>query len=778
MKKSAPNRQRGSIIVPVAVSLLVGLILLGGVQLGYYFHLKRELQNTADLAALSGVQLLSEGGDVCADDDGHPAKIAAIANIKENFKQNDAVNEDGGPRKLKWTVSCGTWDPAKEVKADAANNVAGKYVSPQYFEEELNSNNKFNALRVILSYDPPIFIPTFSSFFGKSPSATTISVEAIAKSNEPVAAFQIGSQLLNFNNKGLLGLLLGAVGVDISKLTVLDSKGLADATIKPSGLLGLLGGVGIDDLGLLTPDGVANLDNVTILQLIDASAELVGEGTAAAVALGAISKELVDIELGEIKLLDMEIPLGGGEGQPGLLAFLGIGGNDPLGGALDVKLGVGDLLKTAIAVAANGHALVIPDLDVLGVVKAKLSIVEPPVIAIGPVGTTGYSAQVRLWLNIDTDELLGGLGSLILNTVLHTRVRLPIALDLVSGEGELKKLECAKVPPTMDVSVVSRILNVCVGELTEDSVFSTAKACHNIPSFKDTPRPELIKLLGIPVLSGKLHIPAFTTPPDLIEDLAVNTAAFTEPNELPLGNTVEGIVYALLELLNGLLKEPSFADFPPGYWDGDEYKKDQLISNIAQKYLDSADRNIKKYDIDDLLMLIKEGKGEVGEEDYLPPLLEDDFITDIEISCGSGCKKEATFTEALDNSIRTPSSLLDGIFGITSCSGLSNITSDSYNECVKINFNSLLKKYSQNIAAINSDSNQMDSILDFDIEEGSTCNSILCGVLRPIVGLLKPILNVLGKGVLSPLLTSLGINVGQTEVKAIAIDCDPAQLVY
>jgi len=544
MKKSAINRQRGSIIVPVVVSLLVGFVLLGGVQLGYYFHLKRELQNTADLAALSGVQLLNEGGNVCDDEDGHPAKIAAIANIKENFKQNDGVDADGISGKLKWTVSCGTWDPEKE------DNIAGKYVSPQYFEkfkpnvegEELN-NDKVNALRVILSYEPPIFIPTFSSFFGGSssdePSVTIISVEAIAKSNEPVAAFQVGSELLRFDKDAVLGRLLTDVGINIESLTLLNPNGVANATITPSGLLGALGvGLGIENLSLLTPEKVAGLDDLTLGELLKFSADLVEQNAALALEIRTLYNALAaKANLGGVNLLVKKIPWVRGENSPGLFAFLGIGDTNSLGGALDVELGLGQVLSTALAVAADGHAI---DLDVTlpGLVAAQLFIVEPPVIAIGPVGTTGYTAQIRLWIHLDPKINLG---------VLETGINLPIAVDIVTGKGTLEKLQCSRKEPAMDVAVEANFLNICVGKMDKANIMSNTSQCHEWLEKED-----LVRVIGgLIKVPGKIHLQEDPTK-DIIKDLAVGEIDYTKSMEVNVTSVVANLVEELTELLKDL----------------------------------------------------------------------------------------------------------------------------------------------------------------------------------------------------------------------------------
>lgn len=770
MKKSAINRQRGSIIVPVVVSLLVGLILLGGVQLGYYFHLKRELQNTADLAALSGVQTLSNAlwlsdSKEIADVDCSAAEEIGKQTARENFKSHGVLSDS------QLEVTCGKW---KE------NQVPG---DPRHFIATPTVEDDTNSLYVKITYDA---LP-FSSFsFG-----STIVVEAIAKSSKPVAAFQVGSQLLRFDNEAPLGSLLGLVGLDVSTLTLLDSNGLAGATITPSGLLGLLGGVGINELGLLTPNGVAKLDNVTVLQLINASAELVGQGTAAAVELGVLAQKLVNIELEEIKLLDTAIPLGGGKDQPGLLAFLGIGGNDPLGGALDVKLGVGDLLKTAIAVAANGHALEIPDLNLLGLAKAKLRIVEPPVIAIGPVGITGYSAQVRLWLDIDTDNLLGGLLTPLVSGLLGTRVHLPIAVDVVSGEGELTKLQCSKNPPTMDVSVKSRILNVCVGGLTENDIFSTTMACHDISSFK-TSNPELIKLLHIPVLSGTLHVPALEDD-GMVSGLAVDETGKTDPNSLNLGDTVDDLVTGLLNLLGGLLHDPTDSINDDWTWTGNYKGGKTAISGLVDTYLEETKVN-GLYNAAKATELMINGREKSEGVDALPKLVNGDFQTNKKIQCGlTGLVcgfANGSFSETLKSYTDVPRGLL-GSLGLNAilnlldkaftdskyknCAGLLDVLL-TYNSCVKHNVMELFDEYNQYVV-INPDDSLLTDLLDKE-KTNVECSGALCVVLKPILNVLKPILNGLGSVLEAVLDNLLGLEVGRTEVTALAIDCDPAQLVY
>lgn len=740
MNKKAINQQRGSIILPFVVSLLVGLILLGGVQVGYYFFMKRELQNTADLAVLSGVQMLSEG---CQN-----AKDTGRANALENFNRHDVLTAQ------QLNFECGTW--------------RSNLPAPRHFVNTPDTEGNYNALRVSINYEALPFMP-FSA-------GSTIAVEAIAKSNVPVAAFQVGSQLLRFDNTALLGGLLGLVGLDINSLTLLDSEGLANTKITPAGLLDLLGvDLGIGGLSALTPKGVADINNLTLLNLLDASVNAVTDSTLG-VQLSALRTKLLGLNLGSIK-----IPLGSADGQSGLFAFVGTGRDDPLDAALDVQLGLGDILKTAIAIGANGHALEVPGLNVLGLAKAKLSIVEPPVIAIGPVGTTGHSAQIRLWLDVDTNELLGGVLKWLMYDILGTRIHLPISLDIVSGTGSLEKLECSRNPPTMDILVKSKILNVCVGKMDAASIMSDKRSCD-----VGLAEAELIKLLHIPVLSGKLHIPALQYN-ELIENLEVGQTVSTKPNPLQLGDTVDNLVTGLLNLLSGLFRPPVSMDG----WEGTYTKNPSLLPYLLESYLEASKDKAGFYNVADVTNLVLSGKGNPDETGYIPPLLKDDFtfehaipVSCVVAACPESAWKSGTFSEAFHAYTSIPYGITN-ILGIPwmgdklrlqNCAGLLSALL-GWNSCVKHNLTQLFKDHQAQIEAIDPDSQEIKSLLDKD-SDTVTCNGALCVLLKPILNLLKPILNGIGLLLTSLLDDVLGLELGRTDVTALAIECDPAQLVY
>ena len=117
---------------------------------------------------------------------------------------------------------------------------------------------------------------------------------------------------------------------------------------------------------------------------------------------------------------------------------------------------------------------------------------------------------------------------------------------------------------------------------------------------------------------------------------------------------------------------------------------------------------------------------------------------------------------------------LDG--GFYSCAGLlSSLT--NWNSCVQANLNNLLKQHSDQVNLTDS-SALLQSLKDKSTTD-VTCSGALCVLLKPILAPVKWLLNGLGEAILSPLLTKvLGLNVNQSQVKALKINCDAAQLVY
>ncbi len=736
------RRQGGSLLVQFALLGSVLFLLLGVVDLGYMYYAKRDLQRIADLAATQAAQTINAE---------RSNRAACVTAGEDSITANWPVPLIRSSAQT--LVSCGNWNPA-----DPARQSSGG----RFFDA---ASGPLNAARVTVGgTSPTIFPGTWSRL---------VVAEAIAMRNDSVASFQVGSQLLRFNKDTPLGGLLGLVGLDVGMLTLLDSKGLADAKISPAGLLKALGvNLGIEQLRALSPEGLANIASVTLLNVIDASISAITDN-ALAVQLNALKTQIINAGLSTIK-----IPLGSLDDQKGLFAFLGAGRTDPLNAAMDVQLGIGDVLKTAIAIGANGHALQANQLDVAGLIKAQLTIVQPPTIAVGPVGTQGYSAQIRLNLNVDTDQLLGGALKWLVKDILGTQVKLPIAVDITNATGTLTALQCSASPQTMDLSVKSSILNACVGKMDPANKQSCEKGLQD---------EQLITLLHLPVLTGKLWVPALeytdsTTGLGMepgYEDPAdpnwSKTNRSTQVNQLALGDTVDNIVTGLLNLLSGLLQLPGTTPT-------------DITTRLLESYLDAAKVN-GLYNVTSVTNLLLNGRGVPGDPDYMPKLLTSNFTFNNAIAtscflfaCPSSSWPSGTFSAALNSYTSVPGGLLD-VLGIStydngyqSCAGLLSSLLN-WNGCVKHNVTKLLTSHPQYLYAINANSPEIQSLLNRD--NNLTCTGALCTLLKPVItGVLKPILNGVGTLLTTVLKDTLGLEVGRTDIKALSIGCDTAQLVF
>ena len=223
-----PARQHGSVLIQFALFLSIIVLMLGVVDLGYSFYAKRDLQRIADQAALEAVQGI---------DFNDPNNINACQNAGNNSVSANWPTPLDAPTNQ--SVVCGEWS-------------ASKYAAPQYFD---GTARPVNAAHVILVGESLRLLPLTWN--------RTIRVEAIARRSTPVAEFSVGSQLLSFDEKAPLGRLLKLVGLDIEKLSVLDSEGLANAKITPAGLLKALGiNLGIDGLSALSPSEVLKITNL------------------------------------------------------------------------------------------------------------------------------------------------------------------------------------------------------------------------------------------------------------------------------------------------------------------------------------------------------------------------------------------------------------------------------------------------------------------------------------------------------------------------------------
>ena len=754
---SSQQGQRGAFSIMAAGTLLMSLLFLVlTLDSGRLYMEQRRLQKVADTAALESIARIENGNCLSSPTD---ADLFARDNAARNSFLTDA--------KQSMNVSCVDLTSENGLivvnKNKEGGTVEGRAVQVETYHEV-----------------PASLIIKAQSIFSSIPATVKLSASAVAEREEPSAVFSVGSQLLRLENNKLLGQLLKAVGLNPEVLTLLDKDGLASAKITPAGLLKALGvNVGIHELKVLSPQGLVDLVDTKvgllgISELLNVSAEVVGNTAAVGLDLDLLRQEILSSPL----IKDIRLNLLGYGDQPGLLT-LDTHSLEPVGSALDATINLGEIISTAIFIGVQeaGRSVVIPGLNLLGQ-TVELGIVEPPSIGIGPVGTQAYNAQIRLYLGVDTNNLLGGILSWLTDTILGTRVNLPIWIDVVSGHGTLEEISCDTEIPTVDISVESKILNVCIGKLPDDLKWSGSASCES-----NLQEDELIRLLHIPILSGKSHIPALSHS-EYLEGMEAEETVSTGPNKLALGNTVEGVVDGLLDLLSGLFRRPNAASGGSDL-DYSQAGQDMLTKNLAIQYLQASALPGGAYNIKNATKLILEGSDELNEDgqQVIPPLVENWSIpksiptTCVVGACSSENWTDGTFKEAF-KAYSEPHGLLD-VLGIStfdngyrSCGGLLSALL-AWNSCTEHN---LVKLLQEKPGGLNLNQSS-DGLSIVSTNPGVNCSGILCMMLKPVILLLKPILNGVGLLLHEIIANVLGLEIGRTDVTVHSISCGAPRLV-
>ncbi|MDQ0072198.1 putative membrane protein [Variovorax boronicumulans] len=681
----------------IALSLIV--IVLIGSELGYLFYLKREFQKSADLSALAGAQALVP--DNCTS-----ATAAAIANASQNLPS--------GFQMTAADVVCGRWDPENQP-------------SPRHFSPGMQP---FNAVSVTIQRTPPLLLPSLP---GNQPRV--LSLEALAAKTDPSAAFSVGSRLLRFSGDSTLGALLKAIGLDLDNTIVAGYEGLATVSITPGDLLCTppLKSL-VCPAADITVGGLNDLlnANVTLGQLLDAVVTAGGRQDLLNANVALISA--IKAKLGADQL---NVKLGSLTGIPSLFANITTPGATS---ALEAQINALDLIQAAIGVATGGHAIDIPGLNIsllgLVTVTTKAGLVEPPSIAIGVKGITAYTAQVRTFIHVKTNGLLGSL----------LKINLPIALDLVAAKGTLLDL-CtpALVSPAgkqrAEISVEGAILKGCIGKISnstgsQDCSLSTGdpryQACFDqlIFSKKDACEQnlssmELVNVLGFLKIPKSLPINALPIEQPTTVILEAGQTG-TTGNSLAIGTTVSNLVSTLTNLLFGtapLTGTPSPAD----------------ISSLANQIWTDSGKSVSDG-----------GAGCTADTMACRALRLENARTHIaQNAANSG------LLSGILNGLGDLLGAVGGILGGDGCSYTGLLGSTSNAGCVNLIKNTLNKT------------------------SGSDLGGVVSNALAVVAGLLKPILNAVGSAVLTPLLQNLlGIHLGEVDVKLQSLQCNNAQLVY
>lgn len=713
-------RQTGSVAISVAIAFGTLIVLLIGIELGYLFYQKRELQKAVDLAALAGAAFVAPLD--CGEGVTH-AKASANGtgpgdpqrNLPPAFMLEDA------------DITCGRWDPT--AYADAPHFGPGV--------------TDYNAIRIAMQREAPPLLPFF-------PGTRVIAAEAVAMREEPLAVFSVGSTLVHVGcHQKLAPLvqLLKIVGTGDPCVTVGGYEGLVGAHISASGLLAALGLPLTADLTIADIHALLAARTVKLGLLLETALKLAGQE--ALLDVNARLLSLLDAQLG-IDALDLEIPLGTGPDGPGIFAAIHAP-EDTKATALDVQLDVLDLITAAVGVGTSGRGVSVPGLGVQipgilpNLLEVKAGVIEPPSIGIGGEGATAYNAQVRLYIDVDTAG--GAVGGLL--QLLGTRVKLPIFVDLVRAKATVEHLSCESPlsDSTAQLRVDSSVAQACIGKVSGDPFSIRTPICESLEN------ETLVSVLGLLKLDNRVKVDAFHQS-EISPPLRAGETWQTAGNGLDLGTTLAEVVNELLRLLSeALLGSPTGGDWTPA-------ENEEAAIQMARYYLGlsspahpggpmptvplGASGPTGAYDVDALATRLSADMNRMSQSCLLLGLI---------------CWKNDEWADWARH-VRTVACIgavpEEGFVTIGPAGTPLHV--DRYNRCVERELKEELMK---------------------PPPSSGTQSSLLQTLLGPLLDLLEAILNPIGNLLAGPVLSDLlGIDLGVNDVNVRSVGCGHARLVY
>ena len=457
--RSGRARQRGSMAVTMML-MLAGLVaMLGLVEIGYLYWAKRDTQKVVDLAALAGAQQLA----TCSSS--NTSNTAALGNATVDNGFNGTL-----------TIDCGHWDSTQP--------------GDQHFVS-VTPALPLNAVRVQASLP---LIPFFGFAHFNSISATAIAISR----GPPIASFSVGSSLLTVDPSSPLGQLLSqALGSSLG-LQLLSYNGIANANIS---LLGLVQALPID---AGTVNGVLT-SQVSLTDFLTAYvAALNQNASGSGIDMGFVNQQvaLIEAQLGNIPI------------NLGNILNVDANTQDP-NVALNTSVNALDILNAVLLAADSANAVALPATSVnvpgVGTVSLAMSIVEPPQIGVGGVGTVAHTAQIRLALNISAlstpltgQQLLG----------------LPLYLEVAPTDATITALEC-NVPGTggknsdsVTINTAPGVLNAFLGTLPAGAINTISESWPTLISAGTVAPLVNVAVLGVGLvqISASANVQLATNP--------------------------------------------------------------------------------------------------------------------------------------------------------------------------------------------------------------------------------------------------------------------------
>lgn len=423
------KNKSGNIAITAGLTapLFVGILALG-VDYGALTLQKRELQQTADLAAISAAAAVNPDQAVLQYFKLNGKKIGIKTEngllTDTGFVSADIEGELAGVDGYA-TVTKGRYVP------DSTVDVGQRFVADA---------SPTNAVKVEIVEKGQIY---FASSFTTAPKISAVGTAAASR----VAAFSVGSRLLSLNEGLLNAVLSGLLGSSVN-LKLMDYQALVSADINLLKTIDILA----IDLGLQAGtyrDLLAK--DITLSQFLNALGRTGGLQPSLVATIKtlerAANKTSISLPLEKI------VNLG-----PFLGNMVGSGEN------LKVTAELFDLVSAA-AIAANGHQQIAINAgaSVPGLAATKLTIAigEPPVsappLAVGSTGTVVRTAQTRLAIETSVTGLKALLG---------LQINLPLYVEVANAEAKLADIRCMTPGNgAVDVDVVPGLAEIALGNV-------------------------------------------------------------------------------------------------------------------------------------------------------------------------------------------------------------------------------------------------------------------------------------------------------------------------
>ncbi len=430
--RALSREHSGNIGISAALAMpLVITSMALAIDYGYLTVQKREMQSTADLAAIAAA-----------------ANVTTAEKAVLNHFANNGLNYGVMTPSGLMTVDGKVLAPGDVniAKVDGVATVArGRYVP----DPSVDAGQRFvkdatptDAVQVLLERKGDIFL---ASIFTTAPDLAVYGTAASSK----IAAFSVGSRLASLN-EGLLNSILGQMlGTTIS-LKVMDYRALIDADIDIQPFLKIIA----TRLSLTTASYEDVLKaKLTMPQLL-ASMRLV-QGLSGTVTAALRSIELSTASDKRTFTLAQILNL-----DPKKSLQIDAGSNWAM------RVSALQIVSAAAAIANGQNQIAlnaVAGLPGIASAKVKLAIGEPPVETpshrLGTPGAAVRTAQTRLAVEVNVDGLAALAG---------IRIRLPIYVELAYAEAKLADIRCYGGTPenaSVSVDAVPGVAEIAIGDV-------------------------------------------------------------------------------------------------------------------------------------------------------------------------------------------------------------------------------------------------------------------------------------------------------------------------